>query len=284
MRQMMRRLIVLGIGAIMLAAPLVAQQRLRYKFDPGKQYRYETSMENKTNGHGMGQDFSVSYQSYLTYTVYVEDYRYGMFSLLITLEKFVNRIHMPMLGYRDSTVVMKEWEGKRVKVVMDDYGRTVSSQAVDSISPSSLGPMVQLGPADMFRHIFFELPEKNVGIDSSWRKFETDTAAQMGLQLIIKPNIDFLIASTEPQEGYPCWKISFGGTTTTSGAGSIQGTDIAVDGSTKIAGTAYFAPTEGLLIAADQTNDSEMTQTFSGAQIGSQTVASVAVIKSTLKK
>jgi hypothetical protein len=57
-----------------------------------------------------------------------------------------------------------------------------------------------------------------------------------------------------------------------------------VDGSTKISGTVFFAPQEGVFISAEQSNDAESTQTFTGAQSGAQSSTSIIAIKSALKQ
>ncbi len=266
-----------------LVVPLEAGQKLHYKFEQGKKYSYATTIENKITGQGMGQEFTVTTFSDLNYTVVLDSVRAQSFKLIITLDKFVNKINMPQMGFNDSTVAMTEWEGKRVSVTMNELGKVLSIEAMDQIPPSKLGMLMRVGPTDMFRKIFFELPDQELGIDSSWKDTGVDTTNQMGIKIVVKPNLEFKIAGKELKNGLECWKIVFSGTNITTGSGSMQGMDVSVDGSTKISGTVYFAPHEGVFSSAEQSNDAEATQTFSGAQSGAQTTSSIVVIKSVLK-
>lgn len=260
-----------------------AGQKLRYKFEQGKKYSYATTVDNKTTGQGMGQEFTVTAVSNLNYTVVLDTVKEGTIELVVTLDKFVNKINMPAMGFNDSTVTMTEWEGKRVKVVMNDLGKVFSVEAIDPIPPSKFEMMLRVGPTEMFRRVFFELPDQELGIDSVWKNTNSDTSHQMGLAIVVKPNLEFKIAGKEMKNGLNCWKIVFNGTNITSGSGSMQGLDISVDGSTKISGTVYFAPKEGVFVSAEQSNNAEATQTFSGAQSGAQSTSSVIAITSVLK-
>ncbi|HVN48785.1 MAG TPA: hypothetical protein VMU30_08195 [Bacteroidota bacterium] len=268
---------------VLMVVPLEAGQKLRYKFEPEKKYSYATTVNNKTTGQGMGQEFTVTAVSNLDYTVVLDTVQDGLFKLIVTLDKFVNKINMPQMGFNDSTVSMTEWEGKRVRVIMNDLGKVMAIEAIDQIPPSKLGMMLRVGPTEMFRRVFFELPDRELGIDSAWKNTDVDTSKQMGMDIVVKPNLEFKIAAQESKNNMECLKIVFSGTNQTSGSGSMQGMDISVDGSTKISGTVYFAPKEGVFISADQSNDAEATQTFSGAQSGAQTTSSVIAIKSVLK-
>ena len=284
MRATIGRYFWAAVMIVLFVVSTEAGQKLRYKFEQGKKYSYSTTVDNKTTGQGMGQEFTVTAVSNLDYTVVVDSVQKGSFKLTITLEKFVNKINMPVMGFNDSTVAMTEWEGKRVSVTMNELGKVLSIEAIDQVPPSKLGMMLHMGPTDMFRRIFFELPDKELGVDTVWKNTDPDTTRQMGLTIAVKPNLEFKVVGKETKNGLECWKIVFNGTNLTTGSGSMQGMDITVDGSTKISGTVYFAPKEGLFISAEQSNDAESSQTFSGAQSGAQSTSSIIAIKSALKQ
>jgi hypothetical protein len=284
MRATIGQYIWAAIIIVLFAVSLEAGQKLRYKFEQGKKYSYATTVDNKTTGQGMGQEFTVTAVSNLDYTVVVDTVRDGSFKLTITLDKFVNKINMPAMGFSDSTIAMTEWEGKRVSVTMSELGKVLSIEAIDQIPPSKLGMLLRVGPTDMFRRIFFEFPDRELGVDTVWKNTDPDTTRQMGLTIAVKPNLEFKVAGRESKNGLDCWKIVFSGTNLTTGSGSMQGMDITVDGSTKISGTVFFAPKEGVFISAEQSNDAESTQTFTGAQSGAQSSTSIIAIKSALKQ
>jgi hypothetical protein len=186
---------------------------------------------------------------------------------------------MPMMGFNDTTIVMKEYIGKRVKVVATDVGKTLSAVPIDTIPPSQIQMMAGLNPSDLFKQVMIELPEKEVGLNDSWKQDKPDTISRSGMKLVMKPNIEFKIVGEEKKNSLRCWKIEFSGTSTIEGSGNQRGMDVAVDGTVKLKGTMFFAPAQGLSVLVEQTSDTDMTTTLTGQQTGAQTLS----IKTTAK-
>ena len=68
----------------------------------------------------------------------------------------------------------------------------------------------------------------------------------------------------ETKSGYDCLKIDVKGTITLEGDGSMQGMKFFIEGDGDVQSTLYFAPKEGLLVAAETQTDIEMTAAITG--------------------
>jgi hypothetical protein len=261
-----------------------AGQNLRYNYKNTKVYRYSSIIENKTSGQSMGQEFTMTSSTALDYSISPVSANDGVLTLIVKFEKFIVKLNIPMMGFEDSTIVMHEYVGKRVRVVMSDKGKTLSIEPIDTIPPSRIQMMVSLTPSDLFKQILLELPEKELEINGSWKKDQSDTISRGGIKMVTKPNIEFKIAGVEKKNNFNCWKIAINGTSTIEGNGAQQGADVTIDGTVKIAGAAYIAPEEGVFVLSEQSNETEMTTTFTGSQTGTSTMSINTTVKTALIK
>jgi hypothetical protein len=261
-----------------------AGQKLRYKYETGKAYNYSTVVESKTSGQSMGQEFSMTSGADLDYSISLLSENAGVMTLKVTFKKFNIKLNMPMMGFNDSTIVMKEYIGKRAKVVVTDRGKTIIVEPIDTIPPSRIQMMASLTPTDLFKQVLLELPEKELDVNGVWKKEIPDTIARGGMKMTVKPNIDFKVAGAEKKNEFNCWKIAIAGTSAIEGSGNQRGADVTIDGTVKIHGTAYIAPAEGLFIVSDQSSETEMTTTATGSQTGASTMSINTTAKTTLVK
>ena len=250
-----------------------AGQKLRYNFEQGKTYKYSTTIESKTSGQSMGQEFTMTTNAAIDYSFLLLNANNGVITLKVEFEKFNIKLNMPMMGFNDSTIVMQEYIGKRVKVVISDRGKTLSVEPIDTIPPSRIQMMAALTPSDLIKQILLELPEKELNVNDSWKKESPDTISRGGMRMVVKPNIEYKIAEAEKKNDYDCWKIAINGSSTIEGSGSQRGADVTIDGTVKINGAAYFAPAEGVAVLSDQTSETEMTTTATGSQTGASTMS-----------
>ena len=256
-----------------------AGQKLRYNFEKGKTQQYSAFINSRTSGQSMGQEFSVTSGTDFDYAISLLQAAAGELTLNVEFKKFNVKLNMPMMGFNDTTIVMKEYIGKRVKVVITDIGKTLSAVPIDTIPPSRIQMMAGLTPSDLFKQILIELPEKEVGLNDSWKQNKPDTIFRSGMKLVMKPNIEFKITGEEKKNNLTCWKLDFSGTSTLEGSGNQRGTDVTVDGTVKLKGTMYFAPAQGISVLVEQTSDTDLTTTVTGQQTGAQTMS----IKTTAK-
>jgi len=269
---------------LLLSQMSTAGQKLRYNFEKGKVYKYSTVIESKTSGQSMGQEFSMTYGADFDYSLSLLSANAGVMTLKIVFDRFNIKLNMPMMGFNDSTIVMQEYVGKRVKVVVSDKGKTLSVEPIDTIPPSRLQMMVSSTPAELFKQILLELPEKEMEMNDSWKKTNPDTISRSGMKIVMKPNIEFKIVGTEKKNDLKCWKIAIKGTSTMEGSGNQSGADVSIDGTIKTNGAAYFAPAEGVSVLSEQSTETEMTTTATGAQTGASTMTISTTVKSSLVK
>ena len=266
--------VILTVSFVLLLFQVsTAGQKLRYNFEKGKAYTYSTLVDSKTSGQSMGQEFSMTSSTDFDYAISLLQANAGVLTMNVEFKKFNVKLNMPMMGFNDSTMVMKEYVGKRVKVVATDVGKTLSVVPIDSIPPSRIQMMAGLNPSDLFKQVLLELPEKEVGLNDTWKKDAPDTMSRGGMKMVMKPNIEYKIVGEEKKNDLKCWKIVFSGTSTIEGSGNQRGMDVTIDGTVKVKGTAYFAPGEGLSVLTEQSSDTDMTTTFTGQQTGASTMS-----------
>jgi hypothetical protein len=261
-----------------------AGQKLRYNFEKGKTYKYSTIVESKTSGQAMGQEFTMTSGADFDYSMSLMNANDGVMTLAIKFERFNIKLNMPMMGFNDTTIVMQEYVGKRVKVVITDKGKTLSVVPIDTIPPSRIQMMASLTPSDLFKQVILELPEKELDLNGSWKKDIPDTISRGGMKIVMKPNLVFNIVGAEKKNDYNCWKIAITGTTTMEGSGSQRGADVTIDGTVKSKGAAYFAPTEGVSVLLEQSSETEMTTTATGSQTGASIMSISTTVKNILVK
>jgi hypothetical protein len=97
---------------------------------------------------------------------------------------------------------------------------------------------------------------------------------QGGVNIVTKPNIEYKLGPNEVDGRLVCRKIVFRGTSVIEGSGITQGIGVSVDGTMKTDGAALFAEENGLPVSVRQTQETDMTQTLSGAQTGAVIIMS----------
>ena len=284
MRSRTIRISLIAFLVFLVCQISTAGQKLRYNFEKGKAYKYSTVVGSKTSGQSMGQEFTMTSGADFDYSISLISTNNDVMTLAVKFEKFNIKLNMPMMGFNDSTIVMQEYVGKRVKVVITDKGKTLSVEPIDTIPPSRLQMMASLTPSDLFKQILIELPEKELDLNGSWKKDMPDTISRGGMKMLVKPNIIFTIVGAEKKNDFNCWKIAIAGTSAIEGSGNQRGADVTIDGTVKINGTAYIAPEEGVFVLSEQSNETEMTTTATGSQTGASTMSINTTVKTTLVK
>ncbi len=278
---MKRVVAVLILLSLSLSLMLTAGEKFRYKFEKGKTYRYQVTTDSRTSGSMGGMEFTAdSKLSFVTAMVSQGMTSEGL-ELIATLERATAMINVPMMGLRDSTMELSDYVGKRVRLVVSDRGKLVSFTIIDTVVAGRMSMMLGGAPTELLKRLLVTLPEGPMEAKGAWKENTPDTTKNGGVTMVIRPNIDFQAVGKETKGAHEAWKIMVNGVSAMEGAGTARGMDVTVDGSTKIAGTLHFAPKAGLLVEYDATTDSEVTQTFSGAQSGAQlmTTTSKNVIK-----
>ena len=272
---------------ILLAVAVVTSsyggEKLRYQMTQGDTYKYILKGDTKSKVQAMGQDMATNVGNYFGISVTVEKTGADGLTLIAKVDTNVSRIESMMM--KDSAMVMKEINGKRVRLFLSPLGKIVKTVAVDTIVPSrTMQMMGSVNPADFLRQLFVKLPEQAVGLGDTWKYATPDTISAQGMSLITKPDMLFKVVGTEKVKGYDCLKITFEGAGTVYGTGSRQGMEMVIDGTTKSKGTTYFAPKEGLLVSVETESTSDMNISGTGEQMFTATQSTTSAQKMMLAK
>jgi hypothetical protein len=255
---------------------------VQYRFEEGKSYQYSTIVDSKVVGQTMGQEFNTTSVTTFGYSLMIQEKKEHLLKLTATITKFAVRNNFPMMGLNDSTIVMSEYIGKRMQVLMTERGKTLSVEPLDAIPPSRVLVMTGLMPIDLLKQLFLELPDRELEINGSWKKTNPDTITRGKMKMVMKPNVDYKITGVEKKSDYSCWKILISGSNLMEGSGSQGGNDVSSDGIIKINGTAFFAPEKGIFVSSEQSVDNDLTTTVAGSQTGTSTMLIKTTIRSRL--
>ncbi len=270
-RSLSRAISAFAVTSLFVTFVFAQGEQLRYQSEKGISHQYKINTESKQKMQMQGQEFGTSSTSAIEFSIEGQDAKNGDLVFVAKVDKNLSSVDSPMM--KDTAMVSKEINGKRIQLVVTPLGKTLKSVALDSIARPA-NPMIGnlVNPVEMMRRLFVELPEKAVATGDTWKQTKPDTTNTQGLKIISKPDITYKIASTEKKNGYDCLKITFEGTSSLYGTGNRQGMELVLDGTVKSKGTAYFAPKTGILIAVESSSSSDTNisgvgeQMFSGVQ------------------
>ncbi len=267
----MFRSIIKSLCLILLSAAILSQsssggEKLRYLMAKGSTYKYKLNIKSDMKSQAMGQEMAATSASFIGVSMTVENVGDdGVLTLIAKVDTNLTRIESMMMN--DSALVIKEVNGKRVRVTMSALGKTLKSEIVDSIKMTQVMQMARINPGDILRQVFVPLPEKDVAAGDTWKNTTPDTVKNQGMKLITKPDIQFKVVGSERHGGYDCLKISFEGPVSIYGTGSQMGMEMVIDGTSKTKGTAYFAPQQGLLVSTESSSTMDMNISGTGEQM-----------------
>jgi hypothetical protein len=254
---------------ILLSAAVISfsygGEKLRYQMVKGNTYKYVLTTDTKGNTQVQGQEMASKSKSYFRFSIGVEKTGPDAITLVAKVDSNLSNVESMMM--RDSAMVIKDINGKRVRLTLTPLGKTVKTVVIDTIVPSPMTQMTGMGnPGDFLRQFFVKLPEQAVGVGDTWKNTTPDTVNTQGMSLVTKPDVLLKIVGTEKMGSYDCLKITFEGKGSMYGTGSRQGVEFVVDGTTKSKGTAFFAPKEGVLVAVESSSTTEMNVSGTGEQ------------------
>ncbi|MCH8874555.1 hypothetical protein IH824_17625 [candidate division KSB1 bacterium] len=184
----------------------------------------------------------------------------GNLTYLMVYESMVIELLSSMM---DST--FKDPEGligKRVRKTITPNGDQIESVELDSIK---LGLLAHAGGSlASGREFFPNLPDGELKMGEKVSVTDVDSLDTLGGTRVSKAEMEFTLMGKETKFGYDCLKIDVKGTVTLEGDGTMQGMKFFIEGDGDFQRTLYFAPKEGLLVAADNQADIEMTAAITG--------------------
>jgi hypothetical protein len=248
------------ILAAAFAFPQPALQ-LKYGFEKGKVYRYADLVTSTMVQEMMGQEMKIYTTARMVSRVEVAEKRQDGASVLITsMDSLVVATKSPR---RDTTMVMEELIGKRNRVVLSQLGVVESREVLDSVTV-----IPRMGRSTAFREAvrFHQLPKLPVAVGGKWKTAVADTNDAMGGKMVSTSTLEYTVAGREQQIGHDCVKLTYTGTSSIEGKGSMMGMDVFMEGTGKLSGTVFFDDREGLVVMEEGQNDTDITAAITGQQ------------------
>ncbi len=258
-----RRVFSLLTVMILAAASAFPQPalQLKYGFEKGKAYRYADLVTSNMVQEMMGQEMKIYTTARMVSRVEVADKRQDGTSVLIT--SMDSLVVATKSARRDTTMVMEELIGKRTRLVLSPLGVVESRELLDSVKV-----IPGMGRTTAFREAvrFHQLSKVPVAVGGKWKTAVADTNDAMGGKMVSTSTLEYTVAGREQQMGHDCVKLTYTGTSTIEGKGSMMGMDVFMEGTGKLSGTVFFDDREGLVVKEEGQNDTDMTAAITGQQ------------------
>lgn len=256
-------MLALLTGSIVAGLAIAASTyKLAYRLQKGQRLKYQTIVKLDQSMEMMGQEMTSTIAGISLMHLDVENVdKDGNVTVVYALDSL--RTHIKSQNppvdstFRNPDALI----GKRTRQVMNARGRKLKSAVVDSVKLA--GMAAQIGGQHSSLHLI-ELPGKGVKTGESWTVSNTDTVQQNDGKLFLTPNHTYTIGADVDTLGYKCVRISYTGTMAIKGDMKNMGMTLFIEGEGPSSGTAYFAAKEGLLVAATNDSDLEMTIALTG--------------------
>jgi hypothetical protein len=245
---------------ILAAGTVLAQEKfqLKYQMEKGKTFLYEDVIAGTTVQEMMGQEMKSTTRNRSLNRLVVDEVRPdGSMVLIASADSMVSSMKSARM---DTTMVQTQLMGKRKKLVLSALGKVLDRIVVDSIK---IEGMRSQGLRES--STYHMLSPDPVAVGGKWTGSMNDTVESMGGKMATDTKIEYTLVGKEKKDGYDCVKITYAGTFSTNGKGTMRGMDFFVEGTGKVAGTLYWG-LKGYIVAQDGTIETESTAAITGQQ------------------
>ncbi len=261
-----RYLVLFGITAVFLSLNFNSgyasdSYKLTYKMAKGTVLHYHMDSKMESLQEMMGSEVEANSKTNAKIKITSEgENEDGNLTYLMVYESMLFEMVGSMM---DST--FKDPEGligKRVRKTITPDGDQIESVELDSIK---LGLLARGGGGlASGREFFPNLPDSELKMGEKVSVTDVDSLDTLGGTTVSKAEMEFTLTGKETKFGYDCLKIDVKGTVNLEGDGTMQGMKFFIEGDGDFQRTLYFAPKEGLLVAAENQTDIEMTIAVTG--------------------
>jgi hypothetical protein len=232
---------------------------LQYTLEKGKTYRYLDLSTMKTTQEMMGQEMKISTVSRAVNRIVVDDVLSDGSMVLISSS---DSSRLSMSSPRgDTTMVLSNIIGKRTKVTLGKLGKTSDRTVIDSVKMEG---MVRGAQREAAR--FHRFSEKPVKPGESWKSNSVDTVDMMGGKTVNTSTLEYTLVGREQKLGRECLKITYVGNTSMNGKGRMMGSELFIEGTSKLSGVVYVDPARGINVYEEGKLESESTAAVTGQQ------------------
>lgn len=277
-----------GVGVGLLACLWLAAEvgvgqtkevyTLRYKGKPGKVLRYERQETTTREMERAGQSMQTSSQRSMRTELRTES---ADEVLCFTLT--VRKLEGSMQGMRGSRAMdLKEFEGKRVRLCIDQLGAQKEFTPIDELPRPGRGGErgPGMGPPERLLGLkLLVLPENPVQVGDTWTVTYTDSVTPPAGGGFMRHEREqgkttYTVLEEGKKNGFKCLHIKTETTYSREGHGSGRGGEMSSEGDGKIIGDAWFAYEEGVLVEYTSQDTFEGTTAFSGGQMSGTSAVS----------
>ncbi len=255
-------ILLAAVCIVLTAGPASGQGHftLQYKLEQGKTYRFGDSTTVNATQEMMGQEMKTASSVVTTTRLVPTDVTPEKATIFeVSADAMRLSIKSPQL---DTTIVPQDLLGKRTRVTMSRLGEVSRREVIDTVKAS--GFMRGVGQRDLVRfHIY---PSKAVSVGEKWKTSRTDTTEAMGGSMITVSKFEYTFVATEKRSGRETLKLTYSGTMSVTGKGSMMGMQLYVEGSGKAKGFCFVDPSSGLPVYDESTSDMETTAAITGQQ------------------
>jgi len=257
-------LLLFAAGALALqTAQAQEQYTLTYRLAKDHPYRFRDTTVVTSSQEMMGQEMKSTSTLVSTMRVVPTELKPdGSTVAEVSAEGMMAAVRNARM---DTTFTFPDLVGKRSRVTLSKRGETLKHEVVDTVQTSTLAMAAGVGRQEMMR--FQVLPDKPVSIGDKWKTVKPDTAGMgPGGQVVTLVSGESTLLGKESHGKHECLKISFTGTLTLTGKGSMNGMQFYLEGNGKSSATYLVDIATGLAIVADSRNDVETTVALTGQQ------------------
>ncbi|HUI31229.1 MAG TPA: hypothetical protein VLX91_13540 [Candidatus Acidoferrales bacterium] len=243
------------VCALAMAGVGMAQYKLEYKASSAIHYKAHTTLETVETMMGQEQHVNVVSDQSLTISSVISGDEL-IFSTVIDSGE-----NIAIMPNGDTNHVPSPALGKIKETRIKPNGEEISTRWIDTAFANS-----PAGQAKDFGSFFLKLPSTSVGEGATWNQTRTDTAGTPGSQgkIAVTTNTDYKLVGKENLDGISCVKIAFAGKVKLKGSATINGMNLAIDGSGTINGTALFDYSAGKAMKISGTSDQELVMATAG--------------------
>lgn len=248
------------LAALVAGAAAQESFNLAHKFEKGKTYKYSASASSRITQEMAGQQMNMAMDAWFVPSISLEKTTpEGDLVLVYAADSGRAHIKAPNM---DSTMNMDNLIGKRTRLVITPKGEVVKREVIDSVKVNRM--MGNLGVREMVR--LPRLAPGPVHMGDTWNITQTDTNDLGGGKIVTTTATTYTLAGKEKKMGHDCLKVTYQGTLTTAGKGSMMGMELFVEGTGKTTGTYYFDPAKGLFVGNEAKLENETTMAATGQQ------------------
>ena len=261
-REFSKHFALLGAILFLVHVGVAGGIKLRYGFQPQKQYKCRTTMEVATRQDGSGnpEQPNVSVGLGLGITLTVEKaLNGGQLACALALDTVSMQISIPD---KEKNVMPLEYlRGKSVRLILDTRGVARNISAPDSASSKQALQTVgfDLLSRELLNRmlIFLEFPENSLEVGESWSYSHTDTVFLNGHRMIAQRITQCTLRSDSTIKNNSYHRIAFSTFARIEGSVGSADVTIALKGTTTSDGT-LFISMDGIPLMSSAHLDSEM--------------------------